>query len=568
MSSGYQRLSDVDSQSATKPVANPTPAPPPASPPADPANGSSGTQTTNSTGFPLNQSIGSGKDTVLVGNPIIPPTIPIDTTCWPPITVKRPRTLVLCFDGTGDQFDEDNSNIIKFFQCLKKNDPTRQMVYYQSGIGTYGDPNITGAIRRYIATKLDEAIAWYLHAHVQEGYKFLMEHYVKGDRICLIGFSRGAYTARALAGMVQRVGLLPQSNTQQVPFAWKFYKDQSPKGDSRASEFKAAFSNNVRIDFVGVFDTVASVGIIPRELPFTDGNRAIRVFRHALSLDERRVRFQPNHFHNPPRKTLPDDRKIKKHQLTGTLSQSDAVEGKSVNINAKNTTWNETDHMEVWFAGSHSDVGGGNVKNEVTINLAMVPLRWLIHETIVTQTGILFDLAQLSLIGLSPQNLPVVPHKDDPPIFNLPLPPVINPTPIPKDELKDAVEQRFDQLKLKPIWWLLEILPMKNRVLNEDGRFVIEKPYWRWNLGKGRRIPILKNPLYPVLVHRAVKYRYENFEYVDAYKEDSEKRKKGKYLPNAYWVDSKGTEHALRFDKENLPPSFQWVGLDEHSGET
>lgn len=110
----------------------------------------------------------------------------------------------------------------------------------------------------------------------------------------------------------------------------------------------------MRIDFVGVFDTVASVGIVPRELPFTSGNRAIRVFRHALSLDERRVRFQPNHFHNPPRKQgIEAGRKIKPHQITGTLGQKDAVDGKVADPQGQSTTWNETDHMEVWFAGNH-----------------------------------------------------------------------------------------------------------------------------------------------------------------------------------------------------------------------
>ncbi|KZS92724.1 hypothetical protein SISNIDRAFT_385538, partial [Sistotremastrum niveocremeum HHB9708] len=363
------------------------------------------------------------------------------------------RTLVLCFDGTGDQFDEDNSNVIKFFQCLKKNDPTRQMVYYQSGIGTYGD----------VATKLDEAIARYLHAHVQEGYRFLMEHYVKGDRICLIGFSRGAYTARALAGMIQRVGLLPQSNTQQVPFAWKFYKDQSHQGDQRASEFKEAFSNNVRIDFVGVFDTVASVGIIPKQLPFTDENRGIRVFRHALSLDERRIRFQPNHFHNPPRKTTDSQANESgpSHKTTGTLHQRDALTGKKVDPKAENTAWDETDHKEVWFAGGHSDVGGGNVKNKVTVNLAMVPLRWLIHETVETQTGILFDLAQLSLIGLAPQNILPKLQENDPPLVPLDVALPKAPEPI-EDELADAIEQRFDQLQRKWIWWILELIPSRN----------------------------------------------------------------------------------------------------------
>lgn len=105
----------------------------------------------------------------------------------------------------------------------------------------------------------------------------------------------------------------------------------------------------------------------------------------------------------------------------------------------------------------------------------MIPLRWLIQEVVATQTGVLFDLAQLSLIGLSPQNLPFFRDDKDPPILNLPLPPVVIPPPIPKNEFKDAVEQLTDQLERKKIWWLLEWIPMRTKFLNEDGVFETPK---------------------------------------------------------------------------------------------
>ncbi|KAG5643158.1 hypothetical protein DXG03_001488 [Asterophora parasitica] len=136
------------------------------------------------------------------------------------------RTLVLCFDGTGDQFDADNSNIVELFAMLKKDDREHQMCYYQAGIGTYTNPEIATPMRAKISKTLDEAIAWNLDTHVMgqssagkpliafvadhvangnlDGYEFLMQNYKAGDRICLFGFSRGAYTARALAGMIHK----------------------------------------------------------------------------------------------------------------------------------------------------------------------------------------------------------------------------------------------------------------------------------------------------------------------------------------------------------------------------
>ncbi|KAK7045884.1 hypothetical protein VNI00_007315 [Paramarasmius palmivorus] len=80
------------------------------------------------------------------------------------------RTLVLCFDGTGDQFDSDNSNIVEFFQLLKKDDRSKQMVYYQAGIGTYTTPEIATPMMARFSKALDEAVAWNLNAHVMGMY--------------------------------------------------------------------------------------------------------------------------------------------------------------------------------------------------------------------------------------------------------------------------------------------------------------------------------------------------------------------------------------------------------------
>lgn len=115
------------------------------------------------------------------------------------------RTLIVCLDGTGDQFDHDNSNVVNFVRCLKKDDP-KQVTYYQAGIGTYnGQQGLKGGI----SSSLDMAVGSGLGIHVKDAYRFLMQNYCEGDKICLLGFSRGAYTVRCLAGMLHKVGLLP-----------------------------------------------------------------------------------------------------------------------------------------------------------------------------------------------------------------------------------------------------------------------------------------------------------------------------------------------------------------------
>lgn len=341
------------------------------------------------------------------------------------------RTLVLCFDGTGDQFDADNSNIVQLFSMLRKDNPQQQLVYYQAGIGTYTIPQIATPIMSKASQMVDMAIAKNLGVHVMGGYEFLMENYRAYDKICIFGFSRGAYTARALAGMIHKVGLLPAGNHQQVPFAYKMFSRDDSEGWRQSTAFKKAFSNDVEIEFLGVWDTVSSVGLIPRRLPFTQANNAVRYFRHAISLDEHRCKFRASYWQpwrNKPRGTRPGDMPHSNradgppvvhehyavhHPLSargpehahGRKARQEYLEHRADVIDRD---W-ETDVLEVWFAGNHCDVGGGNVKNGTRHSLARIPLRWMIRQCFLAGTGIQFHRSSFAAIGIDPKNLyPIV----------------------------------------------------------------------------------------------------------------------------------------------------------------
>ncbi|KAH9932126.1 uncharacterized protein BXZ73DRAFT_101501 [Epithele typhae] len=427
------------------------------------------------------------------------------------------RTLVLCFDGTGDSFGSYNSNIITFFSLLKKDDRHEQMVYYQPGIGTYLTTSEVSQVKATVQKVLDEMVAWNLGAHVMAGYEFLMQNYQEGDKICLFGFSRGAYTARALAGMLHKVGLLPACNHQQVPFAYKMYSREDEQGWAQSTAFKKAFSIDVDIDFIGVWDTVSSVGVIPHTLPFTSSNKAIRVFRQALSLDERRARFKPAlYIHPKPRDkkhgTQPGDmpksdttwatqsayRRAGSKQASVRKSQRQHERDFNATDPDHPEAVGETDVYEVWFAGNHCDVGGGNVTSDVPHSLSRIPLRWMIRECFKMDTGIRFHGELLRRIGMDPAHL----H-----------PRALGPAPVATEEeydARDAVMEAFDELVAA------------RREYKEERTTTM-------NLGRGRLVPKHHSPFH---VHRSVKMRME-----------AEGLKGGKYLPKAkyahdpIWVD-------------------------------
>ncbi|KAF9076868.1 hypothetical protein BDP27DRAFT_1389158 [Rhodocollybia butyracea] len=444
------------------------------------------------------------------------------------------RTLVLCFDGTGDQFDSDNSNIVQFFAALKKDNSDQQMVYYQAGIGTYTSPEIATPVMTNFYKIVDMAIAWYLDAHVMGGYEFLMQNYKAGDRISIFGFSRGAYVARSLAGMIHKVGIIPACNHQQVPFAYKMYSRNDEVGWEQSRAFKAAFSVDANIDFLGVFDTVNSVGLFPNRLPFTTSNTLVKTFRHALSLDERRAKFKANLW-NPPSHHHAAHHNVhhgSKYSFTHHLESFDDLD--NLEQRYRKDPNQKTDIEEVWFAGCHCDVGGGSVSNDETTNLARIPLRWMIRECFKTNTGILFHADSLASLGLDPDTLqwprvlcprpPPTPatssvHIRPNPSFFAPIPSTTKPVALTNEkgaekkteeefELEDALSPMYDQLELSPAWWILEYVPVSNMYHDGEGDHWIEVGL---NRGEARVIPRAKEG---VKVHRSVKLRmdaqYEN----------------------------------------------------------
>ncbi|KAG9315877.1 hypothetical protein JVU11DRAFT_3526 [Chiua virens] len=447
---------------------------------------------------------------------------------------RLPRTIVLCFDGTNGQYDATNSNVVKFFGLLRKDCPDKQVAYYQAGIGTYFAPGVVSSLWTRLASLMDEAVAWYLDAHVMGGYEYLMETYRPGDKICLFGFSRGAYTARALAGMLTKVGLLPKANVEQVDFAYKAYTRTDKEGVKLADGFKKTFCQDVTIEYVGVWDTVQSTGVlVSRSLPFTESNTAIRVFRHALSLDEHRSRFRPNLYHWPVQDaetfemaklgmTAPGrfsvfsflGRLFKKGKSEVKQSLPDETQQRrppdkavSDTSNPKATASDEqpTDVLEVWFSGCHSDVGGGNVGDDVEISLAQIPLHWMLEQVIQSGCSIIFDHDELARIGFKfPSDTPQPPVTPEQTVLDSKT---NDPAPLPSDpsgpnaypEQSDAIAPLYDELEINPMWWILEILPASNAWQDSDGTWHSETSF---NLGRGRIIPD-KNPKF----HHTVKER-------------------------------------------------------------
>ncbi|KIM40908.1 hypothetical protein M413DRAFT_445679 [Hebeloma cylindrosporum] len=403
---------------------------------------------------------------------------------------RTPRTLVLCFDGTSNEYDADNTNVVKLFALLKKDDKA-QMVYYQAGVGTWFQPGVVAPIFEWGAKVLDLAFAWYLDAHVLDGYKFLMENYCPGDKICMFGFSRGAYTARALAGFLYKVGLLPKDNDSQAPFAYKMYKRTDAAGLELCAGFKQTYCRSVTINFMGVWDTVASVGVIMgRTLPFTNSNSSIKTFRHALSLDEHRAKFRPNNYHRPSPSiqaarldpehassglhskdgsgsiSLEATTAEKKKKLWGFLGKGGTVKKAQKALSPELMALGESDDvLEVWFSGCHSDVGGGAVTNDTKESLSNITLRWMVREALASESGIQFDYDALVraniVLGLEPTTAE-----------------------LDMDNI-DAVQPIHDELKIDPLWWLLEIIPLHFSWQDADGVWHRD---WNFHLGRGRTI--------------------------------------------------------------------------------
>ncbi len=249
------------------------------------------------------------------------------------------RNIVVCLDGTNNRYNAANTNVVKLYGLLDRT-ADDQIAYYQPGIGTMLPVGVWGTIRRWIVARLDLAIAWLLEDHVSAAYRFLMRYHEEGDRIFIFGFSRGAYEARVLAAMLFKTGLLGRGNEELIPFAWEIFGRKF--GDKTYLGFRRTFSRTVQIHFLGLWDTVSSVGWAwnPTHYQFTADNPAVRTVRHAVALDERRTFFVQN------------------------LWTSRVEPG--------------LDSKQVWFPGVHADVGGGYPEAES--GLSKVTLQWMVRE--------------------------------------------------------------------------------------------------------------------------------------------------------------------------------------------
>lgn len=272
------------------------------------------------------------------------------------------RMLMLFFDGTGNMLGNNrDTNVVKLFRAVDKTPEARQIAYYDPGVGSANDfPAVdpVGTRLRRAAQIVGLALGGGVFDNIAEGYRFLADNYRDGDRICIFGFSRGAFTARAVGGMVNMYGLVHPPGLAILPSMVRSYFSQQGTANL-AGVAREVFARDVLqhfslgraplIHFVGVWDTVESVGIdlFGRGLkisnnPTIAGKRFVHV-RHALALHETRKKYAPRNYTAP------------------CFDREEAV-------------YRSFD--ERWFRGNHSDIGGSYTE----AGLSNITLRWMMDE--------------------------------------------------------------------------------------------------------------------------------------------------------------------------------------------
>lgn len=280
------------------------------------------------------------------------------------------KRLIVCCDGTWNFADQPSrTNVTKIALSVRPRAAgVEQRVYYRSGVGTRRWERMRGG-----------AFGMGLSANVMDAYRFLVDAYEPGDTVYLFGFSRGAFTARSLAGLVRNCGVLRREHADRIKEAWALYRDRTEKPTGTASTlFRRAYARETGIHFIGVWDTVGSLGIpltgprwlkplvslLDRRWAFHDTELSSRVKGafHALAIDEQRRPFTPTLWHQRP---------------------GEAEKGQEL--------------KQVWFAGVHCDVGGG-YKETALSDLALL---WMVHQA--RRYGLEFDAEALSEVG--PQDM-------------------------------------------------------------------------------------------------------------------------------------------------------------------
>lgn len=273
------------------------------------------------------------------------------------------KKLVICCDGTWNTADQVTpktgapcvTNVIKLAVRVAKDDGTiPQVIYYDQGVGT-GD-----ILDKVVGGMAGEG----LDANINDAYRFLIANYEPGDELYVFGFSRGAYTARSMVGMVRKCGILRREHAGRYHEAGLMYRNAAVKpGHEDAVEFRRdySFSDRTEIKFLGMWDTVGALGLpvwglgqaTKSKYKFHDTELSgdVRFAYHALAIDERRGPFKPTLWSHVPK-------------------ENQRVE-------------------QVWFSGVHSDVGGGYED----AGLADITLRWMLEKA--EQQGLALDRAAM-----------------------------------------------------------------------------------------------------------------------------------------------------------------------------
>ena len=295
------------------------------------------------------------------------------------------KSIVICCDGTGNEIKEHQSNVLKFFRILAKDE--KQVVYYDPGVGTISDSGAWSVFKTKAKGVFGLLTGYGLDHNILEAYRFIVNNYAKGDQIYLLGFSRGAYTIRVLAGFMNLVGILPNEQDNLCGYALTAYKQASEKDDFKiAWRFHRVLQTTYApIRFMGCWDTVGSV-IIPRRdrfyipsletLPYTMTNPSVQCFRHAMAIDERRRMFRLVPWKEP--------------------------QEYKPNPFAKEAEITAQDIKQVWFSGVHSDIGGGYPEAES--GAAKIVLQWMMDEA--AEQGLRFrpELPDLLVLGKNPDD--------------------------------------------------------------------------------------------------------------------------------------------------------------------
>ncbi len=270
------------------------------------------------------------------------------------------KNIVICCDGTGNEYGDKNTNVVKLFQIIEKN-PDKQIAYYDPGVGTFSARGVFTKPLKFLSKLMGLAFGYGITRNIEDAYEYLMDKYEQDDYVYLFGFSRGAFTARALAGMLHKCGLLEKGSNNLISYATRMYrygKSLTAKG------FKNTFSRECRPHFIGVWDTVKSVGLIrPRKFPNAILNPDLNIGIHAISIDEKRSKFRPN------------------------LWDEDSNAGDANRI-----------IKQVWFAGVHSDVGGSYKED----GLSNITLKWMVSEA--RRHGLLVSEKEVKKIKPNPED--------------------------------------------------------------------------------------------------------------------------------------------------------------------